>query len=147
MNISIKELNSYESIKTLVRDFNSHYYTERDNIAILDELSYKYYKNAHITVAYYNDIPAGYIAYYRNDDKTKIAYISMLVIAREYRNNGVGHKLIDYVINDCLINNYRFIRLEVNKNNSNAIKFYSSIGFVKVDNASSDSIFMSKFLD
>jgi len=51
-----------------------------------------------------------------------------IVVAENSRNKGIGSLLIDYMITD-LPKNIKKILLEVNENNSEALKFYYNFNF------------------
>ncbi len=69
----------------------------------------------------------GYINYYLMYDRGEIANFNVL---DAYQNQGIGTKLLDYVIN-LLNNKVNNITLEVRKDNP-AIKLYEKMGFIKV---------------
>ena len=60
------------------------------------------------------------------------AEIIDIIVNENYRKTGCGLALINNIINECLIKNVYNITLEVNEDNSNAIKFYEKLGFNKV---------------
>ena len=62
-------------------------------------------------------------------DRAEINYI---VIDKEYQHNGYAKKIMDYLINDCVLNKCKNITLEVSIDNKVAIKLYEKYGFKKV---------------
>ena len=81
---------------------------------------------SHYLIYLDNDKILGYLNYYLIYDRVEIANFYVL---EEYRNNGIGSKLLD-----CLINNidYSNITLEVNETNDIAVNLYLKKGFKKV---------------
>ena len=73
-------------------------------------------------VAYKEDKIVGFLIYDDIYDRYEIEYIGVL---EEYRNKGIGSKLMEYLDN-------KNISLEVDVNNENAIKLYEKYGFKKV---------------
>lgn len=73
-------------------------------------------------IAYKEDKIIGFIIYDDIYDRYEIEYIGVL---EEYRNKGIGSKLMEYLDN-------KNISLEVDVNNENAIKLYEKYGFKKV---------------
>ena len=69
----------------------------------------------------------GYLDYSVMYERGEINYIFVL---KEYRNQKIGSKLLEYMINNT---NLDEISLEVNKNNTNAIKLYQKYGFREVN--------------
>lgn len=69
-----------------------------------------------------NERVIGFISLNNFQDEMEILDI---VIDENYRNQGNGYDLLDYVLNE----NKKKCFLEVNENNSNAIKLYEKLGF------------------
>ena len=59
-------------------------------------------------------------------ERCEIEYIA---VKKEYRNKKIASKLLEYVINDCKLNNIVNISLEVNVNNISAINLYKKFSF------------------
>ena len=60
--------------------------------------------------------------------------IEMLFIHNNFRGRGVGKQLLEYVINNFNIN-----KVEVNKQNTQALEFYKYLGFKEVRYSDVDS--------
>lgn len=84
-----------------------------------------------------------YHYFFINDDEQNIGYfgistkhyclfLSKLYIKKEYRNKGIGSSAFEKVKQFALDNNFKKIRLTVNKFNMPAIKAYEKWGFVTV---------------
>ena len=73
-------------------------------------------------VAYKEENILGFLIYDDIYDRYEIEYIGVL---EEYRNKGIGSKLMEYLGN-------KNISLEVDTNNEYAIKLYEKYGFKKV---------------
>lgn len=94
-----------------------------------------------------NDTVAGYMGL------SKIAgegYVTNIAILPEYRQQGLGKLLLQYVIENS-ISELEFISLEVRQSNTHAISLYKSFGFEKVGlrkrfytNPLEDAIIMTK---
>ena len=80
------------------------------------------------------------------------ADIMNIVVKKDFRNNGIGSSLLDFLISYCQKLNLDTIILEVNENNLNAISLYSKFDFNKIGirknyyNGIDNAIIMSKFL-
>ena len=61
--------------------------------------------------------------------KRKYIVLDNIVIYENYRNNGYGEKLLNYIIEYAKNGNYNDIVLNVYKFNENAIKLYEKKGF------------------
>ncbi len=98
-------------------------------------------------VALVGDTVAGYIGV------SKIAgegYVTNIAVLPEYRNQGVGTKILEFVIEDCR-QTLEFISLEVRASNAAAIHLYENFGFKHVGlrkcfytNPTEDAIIMTK---
>ena len=73
-------------------------------------------------IAYKEDSIIGFLIYDDIYDRYEIEYIGVL---EQYRNKGIGSKLMEYL-------NDKNISLEVDINNEIAIKLYEKYGFKKV---------------
>lgn len=78
------------------------------------------------------------------------ADIMNIVVKKDFRNNGVGSLLLDYLISYSKSINLKSITLEVNEINLPAIKLYENFSFSKLGirkkyyNGENDAIIMSK---
>lgn len=75
------------------------------------------------TIVYVEENIKGVLVYQLIYDRIEIDYI---VVDNKYRKQGIGSKLIEYLIKN---NNVENITLEVNENNIAAINLYSKYGF------------------
>lgn len=130
-------------VSSVVYSFKTDYYS--DNLD-LDELAVKYSTYSTVLVSYIGRMPIGYIAYYRNNVETGTAYISMVVVKHDYRNQGVATQMIQMVITNCKTNGFTAVRLEVNNSNQKAICLYRKHGFVYEKPAHDDSFYYSLLL-
>ena len=73
------------------------------------------------------DVVVGYLSYSIMYEKAEINNIYVL---NEYRSQGIGSKLLDYLVKKCKI--CENITLEVRKDNINAIYLYKKYGFKEV---------------
>ena len=89
-------------------------------------------------------ILAGYVAFYVNDLITKTAYITMLGVVEKMRKKHVGSQLLKACLNRAAECGMEKVRLEVDKRNERAIKFYEYWGFRYESEKSKYSILMLK---
>ena len=97
-------------------------------------------------VAYAPDI-AGYCAIYINDYDTKTAYITLIATEKSHQRMGVGKALLERCEEETLKKGFSKIKLEVKKENTNAIHFYQKNGFRFVGEATDHSFYMEKNLE
>ena len=98
-----------------------------ETYALLKE---KYKNNACFLAAFIEDNFAGYAAFYCNDNISRIAYLSTIVVKEEYQGLGAGKALMNKMKSICEEKNFRKIRLEVNTNNIKAKNLYHKCGYV-----------------
>jgi ribosomal protein S18 acetylase RimI-like enzyme len=72
----------------------------------------------------------GYFSCKKTSDEQM--FLSKIYVRREFRNQGIGSKVIQFIENHSKKNNIGKINLRVNKNNMQAIQFYESIGFIRI---------------
>lgn len=98
-----------------------------DSIDILSYMS-KIEKYALFITEKDKDGITGLIAYYANDVKG-IGYITLVVVRDDIRGKGMGRRLINSCIDEMKINGMNKCKLEVHRENSIAIRLYTSMGF------------------
>lgn len=72
----------------------------------------------------------GFISFYCNDSDRKRAFLSMIIVAKDYRSKGVGKLLFNASLEYLKKLEFKTYSLEVLKNNTVAIEFYTKFGFV-----------------
>ena len=72
---------------------------------------------------------AGFVSFYCNNEESKEAFITMVLVDKSYRGKGIAQKLIIEVIDIIKEQGFLKCNLEVKADNVNAIKLYSKIGF------------------
>jgi len=97
----------------------------------IHEYSKKLYKNAlHFTLYKYDSL-IGFSPCYFNDKVTGKAYISALIIRKNYQGLGLEEKLLGYIKTYAKHNNYNEINVSFHCKNIQSIKFYEDNFFVK----------------
>lgn len=80
-------------------------------------------------------------------------YITNVAVFSEYRRNGVGRALVEFLVDEMKAENAGFVTLEVRKSNFNAISLYEKCGFQRVgerkdfyEKPREDAVLMTNFL-
>ena len=141
------KLNNQEDILTLLNDFDDVFPHLKEKVSDYKVFSLKLKENAFVYKATMNDNVFGMIVFYANNNDTKIAYISLIGIKKEYRTMGLGRYLIDSCIEISKLNGMKSLMLEVDNDNKNAIGFYRRLGFETYKNATDNSFYMLKEMD
>lgn len=76
-----------------------------------------------------NGEPVAFINYYIMYERAEIININVL---KEYQNQKIASKLLEYMVNECISNNVKNITLEVKETNIKAIHLYEKFDFSKV---------------
>jgi len=112
-----------------------------ETVINIDDYSLKLFKNAQTFEAWNKNEIIGLIAVYVNNFETLSAYISNVSVFIEYSGSGIAKELLNHCVVFCKNNGFVEIKLEVNKKNLRAIKFYEKNNFVK-DEEKIDTIIM-----
>lgn len=96
----------------------------------IDDYILKLANYATILPYYNNSRLKGFIAYYANDILKQDAYLTMIIIDKEARGEGLGNLLLQSTIFDLVQRGFKNYRLEVLKHNTKAIKMYEKFGFI-----------------
>jgi ribosomal protein S18 acetylase RimI-like enzyme len=118
-----------EDIKNLILSHND----VNDGVLInynIDEFVLKLGKYATILTYYSKSQLKGFIAYYSNDIINRNAYLTMIIIDKGNRGEGLGKLLLKSSISDLIHRGFHNYKLEVLKNNTKALKMYQKYGFV-----------------
>ena len=87
----------------------------------------------------------GMIAFYANKPLEGVAYLPHVYVASQYRCKGFFKQMLHKV--ECIAQERGFtaIKLEVHKDNKNALKSYERTGFLLSSVACCKSLFLTKF--
>ena len=72
---------------------------------------------------------AGFVSFYCNNEESKEAFITLVLVDESYRGMSIAQKLIIEVIDIIKEQGFLKCNLEVKADNVNATKLYSKIGF------------------
>lgn len=75
----------------------------------------------------------GFVAYYCNDQSTRQAYITLVLVDPQDRATGLGRVLVTGVLEICRQRGFVSCRLEVRKDNVAALGMYRALGFAPVE--------------
>ena len=100
-------------------------------------------------VAKLENLIVGYIICWLSEET---AHIHNIAVRKEYQNQGIGKKILEYLIENLKLDGIKSIVLEVRKNNKRAISLYKKFSFKEVSIKpkfypdGEDAIFMIKNL-
>ncbi|MDT9701955.1 GNAT family N-acetyltransferase, partial [Streptomyces sp. P17] len=76
---------------------------------------------------------AGFVAFYCNNPSKEDAFITLVLVSPFFRGRGISNILLSCVLDICKSRNFKTCTLEVKNNNLSAIRVYSNLGFLKVE--------------
>ena len=91
--------------------------------------------------------PVSIIAGYFNDETSKIAYLSILAVGKEYQGKRLASSLLKEFEEYSLQKGMNYIKLEVRKHNVTAQNLYKKFGYEVKGEASETSLYMSKKIE
>lgn len=116
INLILNELDVNLSFLDLSDDNIKKYLLKIDKFSVFE----KYYIENNL---------AGFVSFYCNNEETKEAFITLVLVDKNYRGMSIAQKLIIEVIDIIKEKGFLKCTLEVKADNLNAIKLYSKIGF------------------
>lgn len=110
-----------------------------------NELFMKWNSAANFIVAYNSGI-VGYAVVYANDFISNTGYISMIAVKPSFQNMHIGNSLLINAEMLAMEHGIKYMKLEVAKTNSNAIRFYIKNGYREIPEVREFSVYMVKDL-
>ena len=130
--IHIERINRFDLIYEIMEKHENDFFSRNiDRKKLAEKMS----RFGCFLVSYFDEDIAGFAGYYANDMTSKTGYLSVIVISQKYRGKGVGNRLLRECLDDCRRRGMKKCRLEVNKSNQGAIRFYIANGFVRESSA------------
>ena len=92
----------------------------------------------------------GYTCLWKIEDEIQIANIA---IARDYRRRGIARRILEWIVDQAVRGNSKYITLDVRESNSAALELYQRYGFEEIcrrknyyHNPTEDALVMEKKL-
>ena len=117
----IKLVDTKEGILDILNLFTPCLYSLKNGIVDKKQISLKFFQYAKVLSLELNGKNVGFISIYCNDRKGLTAFISMIAILSDYSGQGYGTLLLNEAIDVAKLSGMKKIRLEVRKDNVNAI--------------------------
>jgi ribosomal protein S18 acetylase RimI-like enzyme len=103
----------------------------------------KIYEKSVTFEAWFNETLVGLIAAYFNNLGDLTGFITNVSVIHEYNGKGIASELLNRTIDYAVKNGFKYICLEVNNKNIQAIKLYQKFNFY-ITNQKKELIFMKK---
>ncbi len=146
MDLIIEKMTSAH-IEEIVRLENECFSSPWSENGLKSELNNNF---ARFFVAFSDDRIAGYIG---SHNVLGEVYITNVAVFPEFRRNGVGKALVEFLVDRMKTEKAEFVTLEVRKSNIKAISLYEKCGFQKVgerkkfyEKPIEDAILMTNYL-
>ena len=138
----IVEINTYDDILSTIERFDSIFSPSLSRrVSDLHKYALKLEGNAIVYVANYTET-IGFIAFYVNN--SEYVFVTLIAILEQHQKSGIGRALIEKCFEVSRNLHIGKVRLEVLKDNAQAIKFYENLGFNIVDDLDMKSYYMER---
>ena len=143
--MNIIKLEGYEEVLSAFNDVKDIFpnLSKRVNISEYIEKLAKY---ANVYSIVDNDKHIGIAAVYMNDFENRIAYLSLIGITKEHRNDGLGKMLLNFCESEAINAGMTALKLEVKKNNVAANALYGRMGYMIIGESDSGNNYLQKEL-
>lgn len=146
MDIVLQFIEDEKYIEKILIKFKHCLLSLKSNNIDIKEQALKFSQKSVFLIILKNNKVLGFIAFYCNDFKNRISFLSMIAVLPEYSGNGYGHILMNEFIRISKEKGMSVLKLEVNKNNVNAISFYKKLGF-KINDEMDNSFIMEYLIN
>ena len=141
----MKCITELKDIKEILEQFKNDLPSLMEGKVNIDTFSQKLHQFGRMCVYEDLGVTKGFAAYYANDEVKNIAYLSMIAVKRLYRREHIGTQLLCFVEKKSCLAGMKFLRLEVNKLNDSAIRFYKRHQY-SITEETTESYYMTKEL-
>ena len=141
---SITDLDKIEHILTMFDNSFPRPLSER--LGSLRDYARKLSESAVVDIVSLDHKIAGFSAYYCNDVSTKQAFLTQIAVADEYRGRSIGNILLEACIETSRQKGMEKLILEVDDDNTAALKLYAKYEFTLLKKASDCSRLLIKYL-
>ena len=138
MAIKYKKEIEKEKFSDFIKKINYDFPIPVSDKVDLKEYCEKLWEKADLVAAVQDGEIQGLVAGYTNDLSNGSAYISLVGVSEEFRNQGLGKKLVYQFTLICKEKQIRSVNLYTHKTNQAAIKMYEGLGF-EVDSEGNQS--------
>ena len=122
-----------DAVRALILDEQRRQNGRFIEAADVDAYLAKLADRAEVLAASAADRCRGLVAFYCNDESSRQAYITLVVVHPNDRGTGLGRTLVRAVLDIARHRGFTSCRLEVAKDNAAALTVYASLGFGRVE--------------
>lgn len=121
--------NSVAVLCRLLHELDANYIPSISTATDIPSYAVKLVDHAEVFIATHKDANLGLVAVYTNDEEHQCAYISSIGVRKEFHGLGIGTLLLNIAFEAARKKGMKRMRLEVNHDNSAALKMYRRSGF------------------
>lgn len=125
----MRRIEGKENILKLLYEFDDVFPHNIEKISNYEDWASKISNNGIACVITDDNKNVGMAVFYANDSNTKKGYISLIGIKSDYRGRGLGKAFLIEIINEMIKLGMSIVLLEVDDDNTSALKFYKRFGF------------------
>lgn len=118
-----------EEVLAFLQEIDSDVVPSLSSRTNLEDYSSKICRLSVCVVAWYENHIVGLSSAYCNDPKTRIGFLTLIAVAKDFRCQGIATDLLDETIRVAKSKNMKKLILETNINNKRAISLYIKRGF------------------
>lgn len=137
-----KEVGYSELVDTL-KKYDEYFMPRLSVLNDLNKWGRKLYEKG-IVHYYLNEADAfvGMTAFYANDITSREGFLTLIFLDQQYQGRGLSEVLFDDVVRECKLRGMNLLKLEVEKENDSARRFYQRMGGTVISETS-HSLFYS----
>lgn len=144
MEIVLSEITDLETIRNTIEECDNAFTESVIELENYEELLKKIQSHGIVVRAMEDSNIAGFCAFYANDFLQKIAYISLICVAKNYQRRGIGQQLLDRTVQIAKNKGMKRIKLQVLTVDIKPIEFYKKNQFVFTGETSNNKLTMEK---
>ena len=127
------KLTCIESIYEAIFEFQENFPHLNEKVCSMKQFAQKLAEKAEVYIAREKNESVGITCFYANDNINYCGYITLIGIKTKYQKQGYGKELLSFTEKEMNKLKMKIIKLEVDKDNFNAQKFYIKNGFNKFE--------------
>lgn len=143
---NIKNITIKEEIIAIIKQYQKYFDRLVNDTELAMNIADKIFKHGMLIACVCQHEVLGFCAFYANDLNSRVSFITLIAVNDKYQNVGFGKKILKRVCDISKQVGMTKIRLEVNNQNINAIRFYQNNGFCFEKKCSDTSQLMIKDL-
>lgn len=140
----MKQVDHSDSIQALLYEFDDIFPHNKEKVSDYAGWAEKLYTFGYVFVEQLDGKNIGLVAFYANDTVNRIGFISLIGIKNDYQKAGLGQCLLQESLSFMKQAGMVECRLEVEKNNVNAMRFYQKNGFSMLEERERSFIYSLK---